>query len=1024
MAAETEFCLLGPLLVRHRGIMIPVAAGKQRVLLAALLLSAGRLVTVDELAETLWGSVPPRSARASLRNYVMRLRKSLADGGLSRISTQPDGYLISVEAGELDVERFATLLADARAAARDSAWAVAAKQLGMALTLWRGPPLSDVPSSLLALREAPRLTEMRLQALEARIEADLRLGRHTDVIIELRQLAAAYPLRERLHALLMTALYRDGQQAGALAAYQAVRRVLIDELGTEPGPELRQLQRQILDADHDLPAASAPTWAAEHTVPGMRSMAGWSAPRQLPATVPHFAGRAAELRALTALLNQPGSRAPGAVVISAIGGTAGVGKTALAGHWAHQVADRFPDGQLYVNLRGYDPGLPLTSADALAGFLRALGVPSPDIPHEEGERAGLYRSLLAGRRVLVVLDNAGSAAQVGPLLPGSPTCMVVVTSRDALAGLVARDGAVRVELDLLPLPEAVGLLRALIGPRADSDPAAAAALASQCARLPLALRVAAELAAARPDLSLADLASELADQQRRLDLLDAGADTRTAVRAVFSWSYRSLSDSAARAFRLVSLHPGPDLDDHAAAALTDAPAETAARARHELVRAHLLQAAGPGRYGMHDLLCAFARELDDPAAQRVALTRLLDYYLHGAATAMDILFPAECHRRPRVQLPVIGVPPLTGQAAARAWLDAERASLVAVTAHAAGGGWPDHATRLAATLHRYLEAGDHDSDAITIHSCALSAARSTGDRAGEAAALNGLGLVDLRQGRYPQATDCHEQAMALFRETGDRNGEARALGNLGVLRLLEGRYRQAAADQKRAIALFRDLGDRVGECRALTNLGLVKTRQGRYEQAIGHYERSLAMHREIGDRAAQAYPLGNLGHVLLRLGRYPQARDHFKQALALAREHGNRTREADALAGLGGISMREGAVRQAHEQYQQALAILRATGDRPGEAETLNDLGQALTAAGQPHDAAAHHATALALASLIGDKYEQARAHNGLGCARRDTGDLDQACRHWHEAVMHYAALGVPEANEVRAQLATAGNHR
>ena len=371
------------------------------------------------------------------------------------------------------------------------------------------------------------------------------------------------------------------------------------------------------------------------------------------------------------------------MVISAIGGTAGVGKTALAVQWAHQVAGRFPDGQLYVNLRGYDPGQPVTAADALAGFLRALGVPGQDIPAEEDERAARYRSLLAGRRMLVVLDNAGSVEQVRPLLPGAAGCVVLVTSRDALAGLVARDGARRLDLDLLPLPDAVGLLRALIGARVDADPAAAAALAERCARLPLALRVAAELAAARPDVPLAELAGELADQQRRLDLLDAGGDPRTAVRAVFSWSYRHLDADAGPGVPAGRPAPRPRLR----------PARRRRADRHHrgagppgcwtvLARAHLIQPAGPGRYGMHDLLRAYAAELaateDGEEARRAALTRLFDYYLAGAAAAMDALYPAEQHSRPRPPASAQPVPPLPTAATARDWLDAERASLVGV----------------------------------------------------------------------------------------------------------------------------------------------------------------------------------------------------------------------------------------------------------------------------------------------------------------------------------------------------------
>jgi DNA-binding SARP family transcriptional activator len=624
MTAAMEFCLLGPVRVRRGAAELPVAAGHQRAVLAALLLAGGRVVPADELAGVLWGAAPPASARVSVQNYVRRLRQALGEAGRDRIETRPGGYRIQVEAGELDVARFEGLAGDARAAARDGAWDAAAELARTALALWRGEPLADAGSERLLRREVPRLAELRRQVLATRIEADLQAGRLDEVIAELRVLTVDHPLLERLHALLMLALHRAGRPDEALAAYQHARRVLADELGTEPGAELQRLQREVL--------AGVPAGPAGSPVVG----AGPVVPRQLPGAVPHWAGRSAELAALTGLLDRADEHAPGTVVISAIGGTAGVGKTALAVRWGHQVSDRFPDGQLYVNLRGYDPDQPMTAAAALAGFLSALGSPGSDIPAGEDERAARYRSLLAGRRLLVILDNAAEAGQVEPLLPGTPGCMVVVTSRDALAGLVARCGATRLELGLLPLDDAVGLLRALIGGRVDADPGVAVALAERCARLPLALRVAAELAAARPDVSLAELCSELGGRQRRLDLLDAGGDPRTAVRAVFSWSCKHLDADAARAFRLLGLHPGPSLDTFAAAAITGTTAGTATRLLGRLARAYLIQPAGPGRYGLQrpaaQLRCRAGRPRRDragPAGRRHPAARLLPAHRRG-----------------------------------------------------------------------------------------------------------------------------------------------------------------------------------------------------------------------------------------------------------------------------------------------------------------------------------------------------------------------------------------------------------
>ena len=1034
MAAARQFGLLGPLTVRCRGAVLPVAPGKQRAVLAALLLDAGRVVPVGELAEVLWGSAPPASARVSVQNYVRRLRQALEPAGPGLISTRPGGYVITVAAGELDVTRFETLARSAREAARAGAWADAAGRARSALALWRGEPLADIGSDLLTRREVPRLAELRLQALEARIEADLQLGRPAEAAAELQGLTASHPLRERLHALLMLALYRDGRQGEALAAYRAARRVLARELGTEPGTALRDLHQRMLAGDPALAAAAAPGSPAEDSLP---PAAGGPplVPRQLPGAVPHFAGRAAELAELTRRLDQAGERAPETVVIAAIGGTAGVGKTALAVRWAHQVADRFPDGQLYVNLRGYDPDQPVTAADALASFLNALGVAGPDLPAGAEERAARYRSLLAGRRVLVVLDNAREVEQVRLLLPGAPGCVVLVTSRDSLPGLVARHGAARLDLDLLPPADAVGLLRALIGARADADPGAAAVLAERCARLPLALRVAAELAAARPDAALAELVSELAGQQR-LDLLDAGGDPRTAVRAVFSWSCRHLDADAARAFRLLGLHPGPDLDACAAAALTGTTAENAGRLLGQLVRAHLIQAAAPGRYSMHDLLREYAAEQADAAGESgaagdrlgrpAAVSRLLDYYLHSAAAAMDVLYPAERHLRPVLAAPAPGrpAPPVTSPAAALAWLDAERAVLVAVSGFAAARGWPGHATRLAGTVGRYLDIGAHYPDAVTMHGHARQAARQARDRAAEGAALTSLGVAAWRQGRYQHAAGQHRLALAVFRAAADRAGEARALGNLGLVEYGMGRYRQAAADHRQALALYRAIGDGHGEANALSNLGTVEYRMGGDQAAAGHFQEALARFRASGDQTGETRALTNLGAVLERQGQYQEAVGYLRRVLVLCRDTGDRVVAGNALANLGVIEERLGRYDEAAGHHQEALELFRQIGDRAGEAEARNGLGETLLAAEQPDQARDQLSAALDLARQVGDGWQEGRACDGLARAAHAAGDLAQARRRWQQALARYQDVGAPEAGAVRGRLAALADRR
>jgi len=1092
--------LLGPVRAWRGEQELELGGPRRLAVLGMLAMRANQAVSRSELIDGLWGEDPPVSAVNSVHGHVAGLRRALEPRRAHRapgqvLSASGPGYLLRLEPGQPDAEALGRHLAQAQRSPAAADLAATARSLDAALRLWQGVPLSGIPGPWADI-ERIRLDELRLAAIEERIEVMLALGGHHRAVAQLAGLIREHPLRERLRCQLMMALYRCGRQADALAEFTEARRVLAGELGIEPGPALQRLQQQILTADSalDRPAghrASAgqgsqqPRQAGDARAGAGRAGAG-PVPRELPADVDAFTGRADEMAELDRLLaarsqagNAQESAEPAAVVISAVAGSAGVGKTALAAHWAHRARGEFPGGQLYVNLRGYDPGEPVAPADALAGFLRALGMADQDIPAGVDERATRYRSMLDGRRVLVLLDNAASSEQVRPLLPGSASCFVVVTSRDSLAGLVARHGARRLDLDLLPPDDAVTLLRALIGARVDADPGATAALAEQCARLPLALRVAAEFATARPALTVAQLTAELADEQRRLDLLDADGDPGTAVRGVFSWSYRHLPAEARRAFRLIGLHLGPDLDAYAAAALSGGTLEQAHAALDLLSRAHLIRPAGPGRYGMHDLLRAYAAGITaagtrdaaragitDPAGgeARDALTRLFDYYLAAAAVAMDILVPAERDRRPGIARPATPIPLLASPAGARAWLDAERTTLVAVAGHTAGRGWPGHATRLSAIVRRYVETGGHYADAVTIHTHARRAARETGEQVAEAYALNNLGLVDGRMGHYPQAAEHLRQALALFRKGGDRPGAARALTNLASTEWRQGQYLLAASHYRRALALFRENGDPIGAAHALNGLGLVDWQQGRYAQADDHFKQALALFAELGDRSNEAHGLGNLGMVQGRLGRYPQAADYLDRALALFSEIGDRTGAASALTDLGCVACRQGHYQEAVGRHQEALAMFREMGERSGEAEALNGIGEVLLANGQPGQARVEHTAALTLASQIGDKHEEARARNGLGAALLTTGqpgqaraehtaalavasqsgdqyeearalgglangyqaagDPGQAEHHWRQALARYTELGLPEADDLRAQVhspATAG---
>jgi DNA-binding SARP family transcriptional activator/tetratricopeptide (TPR) repeat protein len=998
-----ELRVLGPVEVHAGGRVLGPGRPQQQVVLAVLAVEAGRLVSAEALVDRVSGQAPPARASQLLHTHITRIRRLLeqaqtAGGDPVRVARRAGGYVLEIPPQRVDLHRFRQLVA--RAADGDRPAGDRAGLLREALDLWRGEPLAGLSGLWVeATRQVWR--QQRLAAVLSWARSGLAAGDPSVTVARLAQELAEHPLVEPLAAVLMRALAATGRGAEALACYAAVRRRLADELGADPGPELRAVHRAILRGELAAPAAILPA-------PPAAGSARAGVPAQLPADVPAFTGRAGELGQLDALV------AGGTAVV--VSGTAGVGKTALAIRWAHHAAGRFPDGQLYVNLRGFDPDQPMAAGDALARFLTALGVAGRDIPPELDERAARYRSELAGRRMLVVLDNAASGEQVRPLLPGTGPGAVLVTSRDSLAGLVAVDGARRLELDLLPAGDALALLRRLVGPRVGVQPAAATALVGRCGRLPLALRVAAELVAARPAAPLTELVAELADRQRRLELLDAGGDPRAAVAAVLSWSVQHLPPAAARVFRLLGGHPGGDLDGYALAALAGLDLAQARRTLDRLARAHLVHHTTAGRYGMHDLLHAYAASLAGDGDIRAARGRLFDYYLATAAAAMDRLHPAEARHRPAIPPAATPAPELTDPAAARRWLDTERSTLVEVAAHTAGHGWPGHTIALSATLFRYLDGGHH-AEALAIHAHAHRAARQAGNPSGQARALRGLGTAHMRLGRYGPAADHHRQALDQFRCAGDRVGEALALNSLGLVEVLRCRYGPAAEHYGEALALGRQAGDLTTEATALNGLGLVEQRLGRYGPAVHRHERALAVARQAGNLTTEAIALDNLGLVEQRLGRYGPAADHHRQALALTRQLGNRTGEAHVLDNLGTCHLHLGGPGRAVEYFTRSLLIFRELGDREGQTCALNGLGEAATTAGRPADALTHHTAALSVATDIGITNQQARAHTGLGRAYHRLADPIQARHHHERALSLYVDLESPEADRLRLRL-------
>jgi tetratricopeptide (TPR) repeat protein/transcriptional regulator with XRE-family HTH domain len=649
-------------------------------------------------------------------------------------------------------------------------------------------------------------------------------------------------------------------------------------------------------------------------------------PRLLPAAVTDFTGRAYELQALTQMLDQAGTGGPGTVVISAIGGTAGVGKTALALHWAHQAAARFPDGQLYVNLRGFDPsGAPAAPAEAIRGFLDAIGVPPERIPQAPEAQAGLYRSLLADKRVLIVADNARDEQQVRPLLPASRASLMLVTSRHQLSGLAAADGARLISLDVLTQAEAVQLLTARLGSRAAAEPEACCEIANLCACLPLALAVAAARAAARPGFSMTDLASELRDVAGRLDALDAG-DPAASVRAVFSWSTRQLNDQAARMFRLLGIHPGPDISVPAAASLAGIAQAGARRLLRDLARAHLVYEDVPGRYAFHDLLRSYAaeqaRHTDDEPDRDAAIGRVLDYYLHTAAGAALVLMPAK--------QPVALAPSRPGAAPgqpadyrqAMAWFEDGHQVLLAALALAEESGFDSHAWQLPWAMASFLQTRGHWQEWAATQRTALAAATRLGDTAAQAISGRLLALACTELGHHDQARRHFARSLRLYRRLGDRLGEANVQQNLGVLANGQGRYSDALGHAEQALRLYQAIGDRGAAAGALNSVGWCHSLLGDYQQARAYCRQALTLCGEDGHRRLEGLVWDSLGYAEHHLGNLAEAAACFQRALSLDSENGERFHGAHALAHLGDTRHAAGQLAQAREAWQQALAIL------------------------------------------------------------------------------------------------------
>ncbi|KAA2264692.1 tetratricopeptide repeat protein [Solihabitans fulvus] len=1071
--------LLGPLEVAVDDRAIVISRGSLRALLAVLALRANSTVTVAELVEWLWGESPPADARAAVQTYVMRLRRLLGPVGVL-IRTAAGGYLLCLEASQVDVARFDQFVDEADRANASGDAATASARFGAALALWRGQPLSDVPSELAHREVVPRLAERRLYVLERRIDADLALHRHAEVVGELRALTAEYPFRERFWALLIRALSRSGRAAEALTAYREVRELLAEQLGVEPGAELRELHERLLAEDAIFVAPERNTVPAERTPP--RSAA---VPAQLPSDIPDFVGRDDAVRSIES------SGAP----IVVLSGPPGVGKTALAVHAAHRLRARFPDGQLYVDLRGYSRRSGLSTVDILARFLRALGVPPEQLSLEQDELAALYRSTLAGRRVLVVLDNAAAAESIRPLVPGEAGCLVLVTSRDTLRGLTASHGAGRVDVPVLDERAAGDLVAGIVGDQlSQAEPAAVADLIELCDRLPLALRIAATNLIDRPQLSVANYVDELRTGGRLAALVIEG-DDQAAVRAAFDLSYSALKPGQARMFRLAGVVPGTDFSIETAAALSSTEAGEAGRLLRQLTAANLVQQRVAGRYQFHDLLRVYAQEraeAQETAERPVCEHRLFVHYLVNVEKAVRTLY--------RDLLPMNVAPEghtFADESAALTWLDEERSNVVAAIDRAVEQGLTSIAAQLTLMLFGYFYASRRDTDwlatgtrvlalarrekdsyieasvhrslaglsfcqsdygaAIRHGNQALTSCREVGWTLMSATCLADLGIYHEYLGEFDAAFDAFTISLQIKRQAKVIGGEATVLLNLGVLSWMTTKLRAAIDYLEEALTLYRAMGSTGAEAMCLANLGSLYAELAMFDESRGATTEALARLTGIGDRDTESQALETLAKIHLERGEYAQGMELARLALERAVEVSGQLKETSALIVLGVILLKSGRPKEAEESLANALALARQISETREEVEAIVGLTDVCRASGdfvearklaetavrvvesgaadlrksvaylalaridldieKFDDAVVHAELALATARETGQRLVEARALHVLGLVRQATGDTHTARDCWGQALAIFEAVGTSEAAEVNALL-------
>lgn len=924
-----RFAVLGPVRAWRGTDEVDLGSPQQRTVLAALLLAEGAQVSAGELIDAVWGMRAPASAAGTLRTYVHHLRKALASAGetVPVIQSVGRGYQLHVSRDDVDVGVFQRLFSRAERAHDAGNVREAAEYLREGLGLWQGSALSGARGDF-ADTQRHRLGEQRLSACAMLMRADIELGSHVQAAGTLTGLVREHPLDERFRELLMLALYRSGRQAVALATYREAQALLADELGVDPGPGLQAMHQRVLCADDDLLAPVVPARAEPANNPEQDSAK--ATPAQLPAALATFVGREAELSTVRGLVAGEGE-----AVVSVITGMAGVGKTAFAVRWARQIADDFPDGQIFLNLRGFDQsGPPVPPGQALRTVLEVLGANGGKLPQDVDALAALHRTWLAGKRVLLLLDNARDAAQVRPLLPGAPGCLVIVTSRHQMAGLVAVDGAHPVHLDVLTDPEARHLLARRLGhARTAAEPQAVADIVALCCRLPLALAIAASRAATRPAMPLSAVATELYDSAGGLDAFRSG-DSAADVRVAFACSYHALSPDAARLFRRFALHPGPDT---ALAAIASLAGFSLLHTRHllaELIQAHLVEERSLGRFALHDLLSAYASELLDATdlqdERDDARSRLLNHYLHSADSARQFFRSGQDDVDLPPVLPGVCVEEFGGAGAAEAakrWLNVERAALVASIGLASRDRRHDAYTwRLAWVIKQYLDRRGRWNEVETTHRAALEAVCRLGDPLGEACIRRGLARAAATLGLFEEAQVHMTRSLELFVATGDPAVSGEAHRQAGWLAERLGDIPGALIHAETALELSRASGDAATTARSLNAVGWYHALLGQYEQALVHCREALPLHRTASDVCGSADTHDSIGYAHQQLGEYDQAVSAYREALARYRSSDVLYGSADTLGRLGDTYMTMGRPWDARAAWGEALDVFDALG--------------------------------------------------------------------------------------------------